>query len=302
MHIACATVQHVKMTKLCEIVERAAEKALVDYNEARKLRDRGKKNDPVGITVISRQYADLHFLTRLQQFDRTQWWNSPSAAAPAAPAAPSAGGVVTVVVAPAAPLRLRQCFEVDKGQDQIEFNWGYETPDRERNYTEYDTKWDQIDVRMHFFHERMKHTEWKKAADCMWFIQDYVDFMRMLQHLDVYTDTESRNNKFTELESDRLPNYVDTNSKLPPIVMLITVHVTVSACCRGFSTAEMQVRANTGGRTGCSNTLGRKSLKKNLVNSRSLPILSSCLTHSGNIFKTHGSKSFCFLRRTSAIL
>ena len=86
---------------------------------------------------------------------------------------------------------LRQCSQVDPMTDQIEFNWGYETPERKRIYTEYDQRWDQIDVRMHFFHNQMIKTEWQKAANGMWFIQDYVDFMGMIQQLPVINDTTS---------------------------------------------------------------------------------------------------------------
>jgi len=139
MHIACATVQRVDMTKLCEIVSKAAQQALDDYNNARKLRDRGEINPGVQQPTKSRQFADRHFLTRKQQFDRTRWWNQ--------------GGS-----------RLRDCSEQDPSNDKIEFNWGYESPDRARTYTEYDLRWDQIDVRMYFFHNQMMKTDF--LLDC----------------------------------------------------------------------------------------------------------------------------------------
>jgi hypothetical protein len=179
MHIACATVQRVDMTKLCEIVSKAAQQALDDYNDARKLRDRGEINPGVQQPTKSRQFADRHFLTRKQQFDRTRWWNQ--------------GGS-----------RLRDCSEQDPTKDKIEFNWGYEFPHRERQYTTYDEKWDQIDVRMYFFHNQMMKTDWKKAADGMWFIQDYADFMGMLQHLHIPDVDEDL--ACIEIKNFQLPN------------------------------------------------------------------------------------------------
>ena len=74
--------------------------------------------------------------------------------------------------------------------DLLEYNWGFEEPDRIRKYTDPQHKhWDQIDVRMYFFDKAMKKTKWASAADGMWYIQDYVDFMAMLQKLDLPTDT-----------------------------------------------------------------------------------------------------------------
>ena len=76
--------------------------------------------------------------------------------------------------------------------DLLEYNWGFEEPERIRKYTDPQHKhWDQIDVRMYFFDKAMKKTKWASAADGMWYIQDYVDFMAMLQKLDLPTDTGS---------------------------------------------------------------------------------------------------------------
>jgi hypothetical protein len=43
-------------------------------------------------------------------------------------------------------------------------------------------------VRVHFFDKFMNKTDWKKAADGMRFIEDYVDFMGMLQQLAIDKD------------------------------------------------------------------------------------------------------------------
>jgi hypothetical protein len=171
MPIACATVQRVNMSKLCEIVKKAAKEAADAYIDARTLRQRHG--------VLSRQFPDSCFLTRRQQFDRTKWWNQ-------------------------GPTPLRQCCENDSKNDNLEFDWGYETPERKRSYQDYDKRWDQIDVRMHFFNKYMKKTEWKDAADGMWFVQDYADFMGMLQQLTIEKDEDD---SCTHRQDHQLPNY-----------------------------------------------------------------------------------------------
>jgi hypothetical protein len=59
---------------------------------------------------------------------------------------------------------------------------------------------------MHFFDQCMQKTEWKDAADGMWFVQDYADFMGMLQQLTIEKD---ENNACTLKTDDQLPNYQD---------------------------------------------------------------------------------------------
>ena len=205
MHIACATVQRVDMTKLCEIVSKAAQQALDDYNDARKLRDRGEINPGVQQTTKSREFPDRHFLTRKQQFDRSGWWNQ--------------GGS-----------RLRDCSELDPTQDKIEFNWGYETPERKTSYDEYDPRWDQIDVRMHFFHNQMMKTDWEKAAGGMWFIQDYADFMEMLQHLHIPDVDEDLT--CTEIKKFQLPNTFKSDGTQNILPKNLQVH---NRACHRFS-------------------------------------------------------------------
>jgi hypothetical protein len=202
MPIACATVQRVNISKLCKIVTDAANAAGIAYIDAITLKKRDNKGDGV-----SRLYADRCFLTRRQQFDRKQWWN---------------------IVDPNQPQRqqLRQCCEDDPTQDKLEFNWGYETPERTRSYKKDDERWDQIDVRMHLFDKEMQKKEWKEAADGMWFVQDYADFMQMLQKLTVTTEP---NNACTSFAEDQLPNFTDENCLLP---MRFEVH---DRACHRFS-------------------------------------------------------------------
>jgi hypothetical protein len=173
MPIACATVQRVNMSKLCEIVKTAATQADAEYIAARSLRKRSNNEE------VCRQFPDSCFLTRRQQFDREAWWNL-------------------------GDNPLRQCCQETEPEDLLEFNWGYETPERKRSYQIYDKRWDQIDVRMHFFDKCMKKTGWKDAANGMWFIQDYADFMGMLQQLTIEHD---ENDTCAPKANCQLPNY-----------------------------------------------------------------------------------------------
>jgi hypothetical protein len=58
-----------------------------------------------------------------------------------------------------------------------------------------------------------------------------------------------------------------------------TVLVTVSACCRGFSTPEMRGRAGTCRRTGYWSTSSHILMQKGIVNSRSLCTPINCRRH-----------------------
>jgi hypothetical protein len=64
-----------------------------------------------------------------------------------------------------------------------------------------------------------------KAADGMWFVQDYADFMQMLQKLTVETD---KNNACTSFAEDQLPNF-DADLSLP---LRLEVH---DRACHRFS-------------------------------------------------------------------
>jgi hypothetical protein len=81
----------------------------------------------------------------------------------------------------------------DEKFDLLEFNWGYEDPVRKRSVTnDFDLenanetcwkKWDQVDVRMYYFHLAMKKRGWEEAAHGMWYLQDYIDFFDALRNL-----------------------------------------------------------------------------------------------------------------------
>jgi hypothetical protein len=170
MPVACATVQRVNMERLCEIVKRASIAALENFNAARLLDDRPRPNQTSGFKkkILRREFADHCFLTRRQQLDREQPWNDGNQ-------------------------KLRQHLK-SQDQDYLELNFGYEPPERARDYSYRQNgtlnrtqwrKWDQIDVRMYYFDKEMKGTDWLKEAEGMWYIQDYMDFMHMLQTLDI---------------------------------------------------------------------------------------------------------------------
>lgn len=153
MPIACATTQRVDMRKLCEIVVQAATEAACAYIDARQMPG----------NVGKREFPDKCFLLRRHQLQRDTWWSA-----------------------------LRTPAAVPE-HDRLEYNWGFEDPVRKRSYRDATESqhWDQIDLRMHLFDEAMAKTSWKAAADGMWYVQDYTDFMSMLQQLDMPKDTST---------------------------------------------------------------------------------------------------------------
>jgi hypothetical protein len=173
MPIACATVQRVNMARLCEIVKKASVAALENFNTARLLDDRirSTQNSVFKRKILRREFADHCFLTRRQQLDRQNPWNVGNN-------------------------KLRQRFR-NPNNDYLESNFGYEPPERTRDYSYHKNEtlnrtkwfqWDQIDVRMYYFDKEMQGTDWEKEAAGMWYIQDYMDFMSMLQILDIEPD------------------------------------------------------------------------------------------------------------------
>jgi hypothetical protein len=184
--VTCVRIQRVNMKELAALVQGAAEKAVEAYNAARKLDNRATWSiDGAMYTVYRRQLPDRFFLTRAQQYDRAQPWNDKNNA-----------------------FVLRNHRETAE-DDELEHNWGYErpriarktdslTPDGSRLEKMPSAKmhWDQLDVRMHFFHKEMsrKDSEWKAHAAGMWYLQDYIDFFQMIRSLpvpeDILTDSE----------------------------------------------------------------------------------------------------------------
>ena len=185
--VTCVRIQRVDMQRLAALVKEAASKAVEAYNAARKLANRKTfRNDCI---VYRRLLPDRFFLTRAQQYDRQQPWN-----------------------ANAYVLRNHSALAED---DQLEHNWGYErprivraidieTPDGSNIHKMpvANMHWDQIDVRMHFFHKEMKRKEheWKALAAGMWYLQDYIEFLEMIRSLDVPEDIQ----KAEDLEFTRI--------------------------------------------------------------------------------------------------
>jgi hypothetical protein len=189
--VTCVRIQRVDMQGLAVLVKEAASKAVEAYNAARKLDNR--KTLTGDCLVYRRLLPDRFFLTRAQQYDREQPWN------------------VNAYV-----LRNHSARAED---DQLEHNWGYERPHIVRAI-DIETpdgsniqkmpgprmRWDQIDVRMHFFHKEMKRKEheWKALAAGMWYLQDYIDFLEMIRSLSVPEDIQQDSElAFTRILQDR---------------------------------------------------------------------------------------------------
>lgn len=159
MPIACATVQRVNMAGLKNIVDVACSETIRDYQEALRL---------IGSADTGRHrlYADRCFLTRNEQLNRSAPWNTGDMA------------------------KLRQ-HKASQNNDLIEFDFQFEAPVRTRNNlmstdvvsAHLWKKWDQISMRMYYFNKHMQKTEWKKHTEGMWYIQDYMNFMTMIQTL-----------------------------------------------------------------------------------------------------------------------
>lgn len=176
--ITYATVQRVDIKKLCEIVKEAATKAFLKYDQSRTI---SEKNDG----IQRRDFPDRCYLTRREQLDRNRWWNRQLGP-------PVNDGsfkqnekcAENEDRAPGIAVR-RHADSIDK--DLVELNFGYEKPNVKRDYRvipqDMDTcKWDQVDVRMHFFSAEIKD-KWKESANGMWYVEDYVHFFKMLQTL-----------------------------------------------------------------------------------------------------------------------
>jgi hypothetical protein len=196
--VTCVRIQRVDMKGLAALVEAAAVKALEAYNAARLLSNRPTcSNDGATYLVYRRQLPDRFFLTRAQQYDRSQPWNA---------------NTDTFVL---------RNHSQSSAADELEHNWGYERPRITRNINivtpdgstvenlpNARMRWDQMDVRMHFFHKEMvrKNIEWKANAAGMWYLQDYIDFFHMIRSLSVPEDTLTDDElAFTHIPAGRLP-------------------------------------------------------------------------------------------------
>jgi hypothetical protein len=190
MPISCCVVQRVNMANLCNIVRRASEIAVKEYNDAKKLEMRD--NEQLQQKSRRRLFPDKCFLTRAEQLARGDSdhnrWNDVNQND-----------------------TLRQRSD-SAARDKLEFDFGYEKPERTRDYSfkqSPDSKhWDQVDVRMFFFDKAMRSlkntnkTDWMQEAQGMWYIQDYMDFLQMLQTLDIAENTQAESRDFWDFSAD----------------------------------------------------------------------------------------------------
>jgi hypothetical protein len=181
--VTYATVQRVDIKALCEMVKTAATNAFVEYDRSRTI---SLKTDG----MRRRDFPDRCYLTRREQLDRNRWWNK-QIGAPLDSDKFHNGeqcGQNSYRV-PGIAVR-RHADSID--EDLVELNFGYEKPSIQRNYhakpDDMDTcKWDQVDVRMHFFSNAIGD-KWKESANGMWYVEDYVHFFKMLQTLGKTSD------------------------------------------------------------------------------------------------------------------
>lgn len=173
--VAFATIQRVDMNKIIELVREAAKKANDAYNNAYELIPRQTEIGGVGprVEVSRRMFPDRCFLSRKDQHTRGRAWNADD-------------------------IKLRN-RRLRKNEDLLEFAWGYEQPEITRKFQNFRVpqtginssvigdRWDQVDVRLYYFNQFMqvKLAEFKDAANGVWYLQDYIDFLYMLQSLDV---------------------------------------------------------------------------------------------------------------------
>jgi len=176
--VECVTIKRVDIKKIVDLVHIAASKASNKYYDAIKLIDRTTKiksdGKTITVSIKRRLFPDKCFLSRAQQFSRSEPWNELYR-----------DGIEVY-------LNQRQSKIED---DPLDFYWGYEDPNVKRDtfkvqidYENADEtawrKWDQLDVRMHFFDKAMQEDDsWKDAVNGMWYLQDYHAFFDMLRNL-----------------------------------------------------------------------------------------------------------------------
>lgn len=164
--VVCASIQRVDMKSLILLVQEAAEKSLQLYNESIILKKRDTVLGTGGTQPYERrEFPDWCFLTRTQQYDRNAWYNDDDKH----------------------NVNKLRCRKQPQTDENLEFQFGYEEPCVTRDFKQHVfQKWDQLDVRMHFFNKAMEDTgeaQWRDASNGMWYVQDYIDFFNMLRNL-----------------------------------------------------------------------------------------------------------------------
>jgi hypothetical protein len=208
--VTYATIQRVDMKKLCELVTNAATRAFLKYDTSRTI---DRRDD----TLWRREFPDRCYLTRREQLNRNMWWNKqlvdPDVSADFKDKEQCKKDKYRV---PGVAVR-SHTDSID--EDLVELNFGYEKPRIIRNYRENPSdmnkcKWDQVDVRMHIFSEEIGEN-WKESANGMWYVEDYVQFFRMLQTLkrpDTIDDFTGKKCQFTcqphDIQGENTPDHL----------------------------------------------------------------------------------------------
>lgn len=245
--VVCATVQRVNMNRLCAHIVKAAQEAHAEYHQARILNKRTTQatTDSTTFECTRRLLPDRCFLTRKQQMDPDAHWNKQLRTRPQTwdPAyeTPTRTRVFNNFVenefdkdeARRAPVGLRS-FNEDVSDDLIEHFFGYENPYLKRTQFNLSDvkdlslsvietcKWDQIDVRQHFFSRCMKKLPWQQYANGVWYYDDYIQFLDMLRSLKVGPERFTGSTcHFTCFDQNFAPNekeqYLNANAQLNTI-------------------------------------------------------------------------------------
>jgi len=177
--VSYATLQRVDIKKLCETIKVAAAESFNRYCNSRII---SLKDDE----LKRRDFPDRCYLTRREQLDRDKWWNR-QLGAPSTSNKVLPGEICRENELRPPGIGLR-CYSETLEDDQIELNFGYETPKKIRDYHIFpsdigECTWDQVDIRMHYFYNEMNKREWKKYSNGIWYTEDYISFFRMLQSL-----------------------------------------------------------------------------------------------------------------------
>ena len=199
--ISITSIQRVNMSDLCMVIKRAADRAYTAFCEGQNIQARRTRVDdrhaenlpllaqqaqPAEVTINRRDFPDRCFLTRKEQFNKAAIWN-------------------TATAGPLEPDR-NLCNAGTNVDDELTtFYFGYENPllgDRHnyalpRHEWDINQQWDQVDVRMHYFHYALQEEDWKTHAHGVWYLPDYIEFLQMLRNLSLPSDATPDCHNFT---------------------------------------------------------------------------------------------------------
>ena len=222
VNVAYAAVERVNMKELCKIVLHAAKESFEAYYKSYKLELRSLD----GLEFKRREFPDRCYLTRREQMDRTKWWNknyfddnrdNQFTTLQTSVNAYNLANQQNEIDFPdvdnsrASGVALRKRAKKQE-HDQIEIFLGYEEPvlkrqaynSNRRKWTSKDyamLKWDQVDVRMHFFDYAMRKEEtfekFQKYSRGVWYLQDYIDFFNMLRSI-VFANDSQQNADYSD--------------------------------------------------------------------------------------------------------